>query len=702
MPRPQGPERVCEAWVWLFAGWTLCANACVALGGSLRQLVLLAASAALTGAGLRLWRKAAARLSRSEAKPSEVHDSRLSRSEAKPSEVHDSRLSRSEAKPSEVEDSRLPRSEPQPSEARKTAAALAVAIALVALLAATGDLRSFWLGAVALLAALLLGELRSRPVPPPLPAPLRHDWVLVALCLLSALLNLVAQRPDADDAWLLNLAAAAADLPDAPLLSRDSLHGLPGAPSGVPAGLPTYRLHAIELLAAALAWLTPLRAIDAAHLLLAPLAAALVPLAQARLLRLLIPQRWVWGVVFAWLFLVGVGDTHLAYGNFALVRMHQGKALLASVALPLVASYALEFARDPRSGRWLRLAAAEVAALGASASALWMAPAVAGLGLACGLPLTVRGLRIGAVGLAASAYPLAAGLAVAEGARAALAEYGLRHATADLAGHALGAVLGNGPAASAALLAALAAGCLARGGLERRFALIFPLGFLLVFWNPWTAAWLAEQLTGVPTYWRVFWVLPLPALVGMALSAPLRLPSRRLGAALALLLAGVALFWAPSRSTLSPANRVRLGAPGLKVPPAAFTAARTLARHAGSDAQVLAPYPVASWLSTLHHHPLPLAVRRDYLLSLRQRLGEAEVVRRGRLVALVGGGGDPDDASLLAAAAASGELAAVCLAAEAPGAARRALEQADFERVEVVEGFEIWAPRRGLSRGRRP
>ncbi len=680
MPRPQGPELVCEAWVWLFAGWTFCANAAVALGGSLRQLVGLAASAALAGAGLLLWRKA--RLPRSEAEPSEVEDG-------------DRKAAAPRKRPQAA------RSEAQPSEVKKLA--LAVAIALVTLLAATRSLASFWLGAVALLAALLVGELRSRPLPPPLPPPSRHDMALVALCLLSVLVNLVARRPDADDAWLLNLAVAAADLPDAPLLSRDSLHGLAGPPSGVPAGLPIYRLHAIELLAAAIAWLTPLRAIDAAHLLLAPLAAGLLPLAQARLLRLLVPERWIWGVVFAWLFLVGVGDTHLAYGNFALVRMHQGKSLLASVALPLVAAYALEFAREPRPLRFARLAAMQIAALGASGSALWIAPAVAGLGLACALPLTARGLLIGAAGLAASAYPLAAGLTVAEGAQAALAEYGLRPASADRAGHALGVVLGDGPAAGAALLLALAAGCLARGGLERRFALIFPLGFLLCLWNPWTAPWLAEHLTGVPTYWRVFWVLPLPTLVGMALSAPLRLPSRPLGAAVAVSLAAVALVWAPSRSTLSPANRVQLGAPGLKVPPAAFAAARALARHAGSGARVLAPYPVATWLSTLHHHPLPLAVRRDYLLSLRQRLGEAEVLRRRRLVALVSGGAaDPDQASLLAVAAASGELAAVCVAAGVPATVRRALEQADFARVEVVGEFEVWAPRRALRPGRRP
>ena len=44
-------------------------------------------------------------------------------------------------------------------------------------------------------------------------------------------------------------------------------------------------------------------------------------------------------------------------------------------------------------------------------------------------------------------------------------------------------------------------------------------------WNPVAAPWIAELVTGESTYWRIFWLLPLPALFGVVLSAPRSLTS---------------------------------------------------------------------------------------------------------------------------------------------------------------------------------
>jgi len=41
--------------------------------------------------------------------------------------------------------------------------------------------------------------------------------------------------------------------------------------------------------------------------------------------------------------LVILGETHHSYGNFAFVRMHQGKAVLVTLMVPLIFFYAWSF-----------------------------------------------------------------------------------------------------------------------------------------------------------------------------------------------------------------------------------------------------------------------------------------------------------------------------------------------------------------------
>ena len=66
-------------------------------------------------------------------------------------------------------------------------------------------------------------------------------WVVAAA---GVILMLISHRPDADDAFYVNVAVAAADVPGRALLSADTMHGIPG----LPLYLPVYRVHSYELL----------------------------------------------------------------------------------------------------------------------------------------------------------------------------------------------------------------------------------------------------------------------------------------------------------------------------------------------------------------------------------------------------------------------------------------------------------------------
>jgi hypothetical protein len=135
----------------------------------------------------------------------------------------------------------------------------------------------------------------------------------------GVVLMLISHRPDADDAFYVNMAVAAADVQRA-LLSEDTMHGIPG----LPLHLPAYRVHSYELLNGALAYLSGIPAIYSFHWLSAAFAALLVPLAHAKLFRILSPQRWLATVAPVFV-LVAVGETHRWYGNFSFVRMWQGR-----------------------------------------------------------------------------------------------------------------------------------------------------------------------------------------------------------------------------------------------------------------------------------------------------------------------------------------------------------------------------------------
>ena len=103
------------------------------------------------------------------------------------------------------------------------------------------------------------------------------------------------------------------------------------------------------------------------------------------------------------------GDAHRWYGNFAFVRIWQGKSIFLFVFLPLVYAYAVEFALRPTLRSWVLLAAAQIAALGCSSSAVWAAPAGALVAACCALRPTRAGLRRALLVGLASAYVLGMG-----------------------------------------------------------------------------------------------------------------------------------------------------------------------------------------------------------------------------------------------------------------------------------------------------
>jgi hypothetical protein len=663
---PPLPDRLLDAGVLAFATFTLLANLATFFGGSLRQLTWAAGLAALAALGTLLWRIGRHRLTTAPP-PAHLEPSR-----------------------------RVEAGEPAPVRLRIVV--LAAAVGDVALLALTGNLWAFSAIGLLLTGGLLVRELAQTPRLSGRPPSARQLCVLLAFSGLCVAAVMAAHSSDADDSFYVNQVVTAVDHPDAAILRYDGLHGIPE----VPLQLPVLAVLSFEPLEAVLSRTLGLPALSVAHLVMPALAAFLLPFAYARLLRRLLPDRWLIGVALGLAWLVCVGDGEGGYGDFALLRLQQGKSIMLHLALPLVLCHGIELAQAPGWRGLVRLAAAQVCAVGLSSTALWLAPGTAALGLATGLVLTPAagggrpGLRALGWGLAGCAYPvgLALGLRSATLRVFAEAAHPLPSTTwsgEELVAGARSMVLGDGNAGLFALVTLLAAWAAAESHVARRFCVVCGFAFLL-FWNPLSAAFVAHQVTGADAYFRVFWLLPLPALVAVLLTGPFAAGRRARWPAIAL--AAGLLLALPAVYTLSRANDVELRWPGYKLPPVYLSAAREIAAHAGSGDLVLAGSDVSLWIPLLHGHPAPLMVREILLDVLRPRLGGEELERRVLLTRMVGGELRPvAGGKLLTAAIADYPLAAVCLSGRALSYAelRAALLASPLRVVRKQPEFEVWA-----------
>jgi hypothetical protein len=583
-----------------FALWTLCAHAVVAMGGSLRSLVWLYAVAGAAALGLWwAWRRHG---SASAPEPDEA---------------------------------------PAPPRGRGLrilqGAGLVGGAGAALAFHFLGNVVALWSFGVALLAAAAVGFVLLEP--PRFERAARGAALEAGLWLLAlgcAALALAVHRPDIDDAFYVNLAVSAADFPERQLLAGDTLHG--GAE--LPLLLPVYRFHSYELWNGMLAWLSGRPAIEVFHWLSAALAALLVPLAHARALRWLVPRDWLWATAALVFVLLAAGETHRWYGNFAFVRIWQGKGIYLFVFLPLIYAYAVEFARRPTPGAGLRLAAAQIAALGCSSSAFWGAPAAAWMALCCALRPTFRDLPRFAAGALTSLYVVGVGW-IAKGIMRSGGHTPSPHRLVEAypgarLEEALGVTLGTGRLLAAGVLAWLASWAFCRRGLGQRFAIVVPLAVGGILLNPWLGAWVVGNVTS-SSHWRVMWALPLPMLLAFVLISPLAIGRhgrpRALAAAASLALLAAFAAFVPAFGGLSPQNAaangldLRVGRPDLKVDTDAWRWAQALNDAVPAGSTVIAPSDVGVWLPTLRRHVRPLEVRSQYLRDYREELGDQVRIR---------------------------------------------------------------------------
>jgi hypothetical protein len=429
-----------------------------------------------------------------------------------------------------------------------------------------------------------------------------------------------------------------------------------------------------------------------AYLIFPPFFALLSIIAWAQLLRLLAPTQWALTLIMLFLCVLMLGEEHRSYGNFAFVRMFQGKAILATIMVPCIVYFALEYSREGKVRNWLILFGAQIAAIGITSSGLFVAPAAAGLALLSTWSPNPRSTRHLVLGILASSYVfLAAGML-------ALVTHGGEGFISSSVMPPLKPLLDQtlGPWSAVLLLTTLLASwSFAEGRSQSRLLLAISLFFLLSVLNPYTYQFVADHLTGPLTYWRLLWALPLPFLlaiflVGLTQRAMRIRPTVFATGALVSLGASFVIFFLHS-SSLRKANHVTLGAPSLNIPTLNYSVAKELSSIIPEDRTVLAPEGVATWLPTFVVHPKLLATR---LMYLQDAFGPDESKRRVSLVQYLGGESrSANSPSELREALVRYDLTAVIFLQSAPWGAeiKQVLSASGWHCISRHDPYEIWA-----------
>jgi hypothetical protein len=418
--------------------------------------------------------------------------------------------------------------------------------------------------------------------------------------------------------------------PDAPM--DGTIHEIASAPTlALPLAAATYYPTDYEFAQASVAfesgvsfltiyyvlapWLATVIAITALLLIVRCLGASLQATAYA-------------GVLLVPLILL-LGEAHRSYGNLSLARAFQSKFAFMLFGLPVFVSLSLTFFRRRDAASWLCLLVATVALSGMTTSALVMLPMLAVLLLAawfatgeyragwmrlsamygltqlptCLLALDYRRYAVAYVGFGS---PLNAGFP-----QTFSGQFGL---------------LGQGAAApiSVAFFAAALLVCLSKPK-RNGFVLWWALLGVALYLNPAVAPWLMRHVTSENIYWRLFYMLPFPLVMGIALAQVIdgfliRWAGRWEGVA-ALLLCWICVVISPT-SVLRKGNGARVGLPGPTLDSAASDAL-AIAKVAPGGV-VLAPMAVAQDMAILSTRHTQIATRADFMANVfRDKPGES-------------------------------------------------------------------------------
>lgn len=517
---------------------------------------------------------------------------------------------------------------------------------------------------------------------------------IAAIALSAALVTLIAHRPDADDATYLNSIVYALDFIHAPIMKFDGIHGI----ANLPINTPVYRVHSYEMFIAFLANSTHLSPILISHLLLPPIFACFVIFANWLVVHKLFPQHHLPALFFVFLIFLFWGDSHRTFGNFSLVRLFQGKAIMISAFIPLILFYAMEFVERRTTRSWMLLFLVQIGAVGFSSSALVVAPLASTFVLLGAWRPEKDWNRVLAWGMVSSIYVIVLGLSLLPDVQGFSGFAGNTVSTESFngtfdTGDGLSMVMGEGWLKYFALFCLLTCSIKIRGSRFRLFITGFPLVAVFFLFSPWTSDFMAYATAGNMS-WRVFWALPFPLFMGIAMAGIFSFNRRLMGIKMGSVLFVIAVFFCALWSgkwTTSLENGTTISMPHYKIDEF-YGIAEAIKELTPDKGMVLAPVEIAKWLPTFQKYPYVIVSRKMYLRKLRRFIGEDEFQARSKLFDCVNNrAGSEQCVPLIVKEAGRRKLNTIIMKRELGGQDELAhgLESLGFQKQWIGE-FDVW------------
>lgn len=196
-------------------------------------------------------------------------------------------------------------------------------------------------------------------------------WATGLLAFAIVLGYVLLHRPDADDAFYLNLPLGLLER-QAGMMVHDTMYG----DAGWPLLGSNYRVEALPTLIAAIAKATGLSVIAVAHALLPVFWCIAWTITLVILGLRYVGNRWWIFACLSVLATMAFGGTLQTWGVHGLARMFHGKGPLLLIAVPLIIHVVLLYRQHQLSIRqaWCLITILEIAALGLTANAIYIAP----------------------------------------------------------------------------------------------------------------------------------------------------------------------------------------------------------------------------------------------------------------------------------------------------------------------------------------
>jgi hypothetical protein len=234
------------------------------------------------------------------------------------------------------------------------------------------------------------------------------------------------------------------------------------------------------------------------------------------------PRSAAVGTCFAIAVILLLGETPRTPGTWSIPNIYIGKVFFISTGIPLFVAATINFFRTSSRFNCMLMFAVATALVGTTTSSMALLPALAAV-LVIALAtvsddykLFVKKSLLYAASLSYLILYILVVLTVLNpnsslGANSAINE----DFPTTFLGHAGFFFEKSGPATPLALAGATLTAILMTSGMVRRFIVVWIVAALVLFLNPIVAPFVIKHLTTPNIYWRLFYIYPLPLLLGL-------------------------------------------------------------------------------------------------------------------------------------------------------------------------------------------